>query len=131
MTAAFAAYRRWRGLDGRADTMVLASKFVWTAAAFGPLWALARGRWRAAAALGVGWTVAFALGMAAGPLGWGVIWLVAAVWAGATARELEALWLDDQDWRLEDLAVADNQVEAESRLIAADAARAPDVERRW
>ena len=86
MAGAYVAYRRWRGAGGRAETLVLPEGFVWGAAMFGPLWAMAFGRWRTAAALGVGWTIAGVLAFAAGPVGASFIWLLVAYWSGATAR---------------------------------------------
>ena len=131
MASSYAAYRRWRGAGGRAETMVVSDKFVWGAMMFGPLWAVASGRWRAAAMLGVGWSFAAVFAMAAGPVGASFIWLLIAYWSGAVARDLEALWLSDQGWRLHNVAVARDRADAEARMIAADAARAEGVERRW
>lgn len=131
MTHVYAAYRRWRGLDGQAETMVIPDRFHWGAAIFGPFWALFRGHWRAAAILGAGWAVAGLLAFAAGPLGAPTIWLIAAWWTGASARQLESLWLDDAGWRLDGLVVADGLDAAEARLIGDDAARLGGAERRW
>lgn len=131
MATAYVAYRRWRGLDGRAETLVLPDGFVWGAAVFGPLWGVAFGRWRAAAMLGVGWAFAGLLAAAAGPVGASFIWLLIAYWSGSAARGLEALWLGDQGWRLENVTIARNLDVAEARLIRADAARADQAERRW
>jgi|GEM_PF-3062539 len=131
MARSFAAYRRWRGLNGRAETMVVGDGFVWGAAMFGPIWAMAFGRWRAAAALGAGWATAGVLAYAAGPVGASFIWLLVAYWSGLCARGLEALWLGDQSWRLFDVTAAANLEAAEIAIIRVDAAEAEAAERRW
>ena len=127
----FASYRRWQGLGGQAETLVIPDGFVWGAAVLGPIWAMMYGRWRAAAALGGGWAVAGLLSMMADPAGSALISLIVAYWAGMSARGLESLWLSDQGWRLEGLTVAHTIDQAESILIHADAKRADAVERRW
>ncbi len=131
MARSFAAYRRWRGLDGRAETLIVPDGFVWGAAMFGPLWAMIFGRWRTAAALGVGWAIAAALSFVSGPVGAAVIGPLTSYWSGLVARGLEELWLADQGWRLEDVTVAQSLELAEANLIRADAAVAEAVERRW
>ena len=131
MARAYAAYRRWSGADGRAETMIVSDGFVWGAAMFGPLWAIVFGRWRAAAFLGAGWTLAGFFAWAAGPVGASIIWPLTAYWSGLVARGLEALYLDDQGWRLEALAVARDADAAEARLVRRDAERADGAERRW
>lgn len=132
MATSFAAYRRWRGFAGRAETIVLPTDgFHGFAALFGPFWALARRCWRAAAILSAGWTVAGVLAYAVGPEGVPVVWFVVAMWGGLVARGLEADSLADQGWRLHDVVMADGREMAESKLIAADAQAYADVERRW
>jgi len=131
MATSYAAYRRWRGLGGQAETLVVPDGFVWGAAMFGPIWGMVFGRWRAAAALGAGWAVAGVLAAAAGPIGASFIWLLVAYWSGLVARGLEELWLDDQDWRLSDVAIARDMETAEAMMIGRDAAVAADPERRW
>jgi len=132
MATSFAAYRRWRGFAGRAETIVLPTDgFLGVAAVLGPFWALARGRWRAAAVLGAGWAVAGFLAYAVGPEGVPIIWFVVAMWGGAVARGLEAESLADQGWRLQDIVLADGREMAEAKLIAADVETSADVERRW
>lgn len=111
--------------------MVVSAGFAWGAAAFGPVWALVLGRWRAALVLSVGWIVAGLLAMAAGPLGAGAIWPIVAVWSGLVGRGLSELWLEDRGWRLDAIAVARDFDAAEAALILADAERAQGVERRW
>lgn len=127
----YAAYRRWRGMGGQAETMILSDGFSWGAALFGPAWALFYGRWRTAAVLALGWAVAGVLAAAAGPAGGGAILLLAAIWSGAVARGLSEFWAGDQDWRLQDVVIAADFDAAEAALIRADAARADDAERRW
>lgn len=132
MATSFAAYRRWRGFAGRAETIVLPTDgFLGVAALFGPLWALGRRCWRAAAILGAGWLIAGLLAYAVGPEGVPVIWFVVAMWGGVVARGLEADSLADQGWRLQDIVMADGREMAESKLIAADALASDSVERRW
>ena len=130
---AYTAYRRWLGANGRAETQVIRDGFVWGAFLFGPLWAVARARWMAAAALAAGWLVAGILaGLAGEPS--------AAAWvlADRSALErilrpgtLEASSLENQGWSTADVVLAPSLVEAEARMIASDAARTADVERRW
>ncbi len=131
MTRTFSAYRRWRGLDGAAETMVIDDGFSWGAMLFGPIWAIVRFRWRAAAALGLGWAIGAILAAAAGPAAGGLVWVIVAYWSGASARNFEALWLDEDGWRLDNVAVARDRDLAEAMLIEADAVRADGVERRW
>lgn len=131
MTQTYAAYRRWRGHDGLAETMVVSDGFVWGAAMFGPIWAIAWGRWRTAAVLGVGWTLASGFAVLVGPLWSGLIWLLIAYWSGLTARGWESLWMHERDWRLIDVVVARGLDAAEARLIESDANRAEAAERRW
>lgn len=132
MATSYAAYRRWRGFDGQAETIVLPTDgFLGVAALFGPLWALALRRWRAAAILGAGWAVAGMLAAVVGPAGAPLIWFVVAMWAGFVARGLEADSLTDQGWRVDGVVLADGRDVAEARLIAADARERDDVERRW
>lgn len=132
MANSYAAYRRWRGFGGQAETLVLPSDgFHGGAALFGPLWALTMRRWRAAAVLAAGWAVAALLAFFVGPEGTPLIWFVVAMWAGFVARGLEAESLADQGWLLEDVALADSRDLAEAKLIRADARARDDVERRW
>lgn len=129
---AFTAYRRWLGVGGKAETMVIRDGFAWGACLFGPLWALLRRRWAAAAVLAAGWFVAAMLGGLAGdPAIAGGLWLIAVLWAGFSARDLEAWSMETQGWLLTDAVLAPSLDEAEARMIAADDARTPDVERRW
>ena len=131
MAGTFVAYRRWRGHDGRAETLVLKDGFVWGAALFGPLWAMYHGRWRTAAALGLGWAVAGGFASLAGNPAGSLIYMIVAYWSGMSARGLEALWLKDQDWRLDNVILARNLDVAEAQMIADDASRFVDAERRW
>ena len=129
---AYTAYRRWLGANGRAETQVIRDGFVWGAFLFGPLWAVARARWMAAAALAAGWLVAGVLaGLAGAPSAAVGFWLIAALWSGFSARDLEAWSLENQGWSTADVVLAPSLVEAEARMIASDAARTADVERRW
>lgn len=129
---AYTAYRRWLGGNGRAETQVIRDGFVWGAFLFGPLWAVARARWMAAAALAAGWLVAGVLASFAGePSAAAGFWLIAALWSGFSARDLEAWSLENQGWSTADVVLAPSLVEAEARMIASDAARTADVERRW
>ena len=129
---AYTAYRRWLGGNGRAETQVIRDGFVWGTFLFGPLWALARARWMAAAALAAGWLVAGILaGLAGEPSAAAGFWLIAALWIGFSARDLEAWSLENQGWSTADVVLAPSLVEAEARMIASDAARTADVERRW
>lgn len=111
--------------------MVLSDGFVWGAAMFGPLWAIAFGRWRAAAFLGAGWTIAGFLAFAAGPVGASIIWPLTAYWSGLVARGLEELFLGDLGWRLDGLAVARDGDFAEAEFIRRDAEARAEAERRW
>lgn len=111
--------------------MVLRDGFVWGAAVFGPLWAMAFGRWRAAAALGFGWAVAGAIAGFADGLAGSLVYAIVASWSGYSARGLESLWLEDQGWRIDGVMLAPDLDTAEARLIAADATRLEDAERRW
>ena len=129
---AYTAYRRWLGANGRAETQVIREGFVWGAFLFGPLWAVARTRWMAVAALTAGWLVAGVLaGLAGEPPASAGFWLIAALWSGFLARDLEAWSLESQGWSTADVVLASSLVEAEARMIASDAARTADVERRW
>lgn len=129
---AYTAYRRWLGANGRAETQVIRDGFVWGAFLFGPLWAVACARWMAAAALSAGWLVAGVLaGLAGEPPAAAGFWLIAALWGGFSARDLEAWSLENQGWSTADVVLAPSLVEAEARMIASDAARTADVERRW
>jgi hypothetical protein len=129
---AYTAYRRWLGASGRAETKVIRDGFVWGAFLFGPFWALARMRWMAAGVLAAGWLIAGILAALPGdPGASGGIWLIAALWSGFSARDLEAWSLENQGWSTADVMLAASLVEAEARMIAADADRAADVERRW
>lgn len=129
---AFTAYRRWLGVGGRAETLVIRDGFAWGAFLFGPLWALLRRRWAAAAALAAGWFVAGILASLSGNPAVGLgLWLIAALWAGFSARDLEAWAVETQGWLLADAVLAQNLDEAEVRMIAADDVRTADVERRW
>ena len=129
---AYTAYRRLLGANGRAETQVIRDGFVWGAFLFGPLWAVARARWMAAAALAAGWLVAGVLaGLAGEPPAAAGFWLIAALWSGFSARDLEAWSLESQGWSTADVVLAPSLVEAEARMIASDAARTADVERRW
>ena len=129
---AYTAYRRWLGRSGEAETQVIREGFVWGAFLFGPLWAVFRRRWLAAIALAAGWIVAGVLaGLAGNPGVSAGISLLASLWAGFTARDLEAWSLEKQEWSTADVVLAPSLVEAEARMIAADANRAADVERRW
>jgi hypothetical protein len=129
---AYTAYRRWIGGNGRAETQVIRDGFVWGAFLFGPLWAVVRVRWMAAAALAAGWLVAGILaGLVGAPSAAVEFWLIASLWSGFSARDLEALSLESQGWNTADVVLAPSLVEAEARMIASDAARTTDVERRW
>lgn len=129
---AYTAYRRWLGANGRAETQVIRDGFVWSAFLFGPFWALVRARWIAAAAMAAGWLVAGVLaGLAGDPAAASALWLVAALWCGFSGRDLEAWSLESQGWTTSDVVLAPSLVEAEARMIASDAARTADVERRW
>ena len=128
----YSAYRRWLGANGRAETQVIRDGFVWGAFLFGPLWAVARARWMAAAALAAGWLVAGILASLAGePSAAPGFWLIAALWSGFSGRDLETSSLENQGWNTADVVLALSLVEAEARMIASDAARTADVERRW
>jgi hypothetical protein len=129
---AYTAYRRWLGGNGRAETQVIRDGFVWGAFLFGPLWAVARACWMGAAALAAGWLVAGVLASFAGePSAAAGFGLIAALWSGFSARDLEAWSLENQGWSTADVVLAPSLVEAEARMIASDAARTADVERRW
>jgi anti-sigma factor RsiW len=129
---AYTAYRRWLGGSGRAETQVIRDGFVWGAFLFGPLWAVVRIRWIAAATLAAGWLVVGILAGLAGTSSPAVaFWLIAALWSGFSARDLEAWSLEKQGWTTAEVILAPSLVEAEARMIASDASRTKDVERRW
>ena len=131
MSAAYLAFRRISGPDGEAETLVLKDGPCWTAGLIGPFWALARRRWRAAAALGCGWAFAGAFATFSGPEAASAIWLIVAIWSTWNARNFEFLTLDRQGWRLHDIAYARNREIAEAEMIRRETQASGAVEKRW
>jgi len=70
-------------------------------------------------------------GLAGDPAAASALWLVAAFWCGFSGGDLEAWCLEGRGWTASDVVLAPSLVEAEARMIASDAARTADVERRW
>ena len=131
MSAAYLAYRRDSGPNGEAETLVLKDGNCWTAGVFGPFWALARRRWRAAAALGCGWAFAGAFAALAGPEAGGFIWAIVAYWSTMNARSFEILTIERQGWRLHDMTIARSAAAAEADMIRRETLAAGAVEKRW
>lgn len=104
--------------DGDPERGVLVRDgFCWSAALFGPLWALAHRNWPLVALLSLGFVALVFIDEALGIWTALALWLLAAWLLGLEAGSLRRWWLSQRGWREAGVIAARNRREAETRLL--------------
>jgi hypothetical protein len=115
----YTAYVRHGGLDPDRDVVLVKEGFSWPAFLFGPLWALARRLWLAAAGftLALGLVEALALVVEADPTAWSALTLIVSAALGWIGNDLRRRKLERQGFVFQGVVAGDDFDAALGRFL--------------